>query len=145
MGSGRAARQSGVIPYRILAGEVEILLITNTGGSHWIVPKGNVETHLTPAQSAVKEAYEEAGIIGIVDSRVIGSFEYVKRGAPRIVDLFPMAVADVLKEWPEMASRDRRWVTAEEATFMLRHPHLDRCILDLCRWLADEMDAEAAA
>lgn len=142
MGSGRAARQSGVIPYRIRRGALEVLLVTNVGRSHWIVPKGNIESHLTPAESAAKEAYEEAGIIGVVETRSIGSFEYVKRAVARIVCLFPMAVADVLDEWPEMAHRSRTWTSVEMAAVLVRYPQLDRCILDLRGWLGDELHAE---
>ena len=86
-------RQSGVIPFRIEDGAIAVLLVTNSSGTRWLVPKGHVDAGLTPQQSAVKEAYEEAGIIGVVEGLPIGSTEYVKRARRHVVDLYPMEVA----------------------------------------------------
>ena len=55
---------SGVIPFRYLDGTLQILLITTKSGKKWITPKGNIEKNMTPQQSALKEAEEEAGIKG---------------------------------------------------------------------------------
>ncbi len=138
-------RQSGVIPYRIVDGEIEIMLITNSSRSAWLVPKGHVEPHLSAPASALKEAYEEAGVIGMVDPRPIGSFEYVKRAAVRIVHVYPMSVASVLPTWPEM-DRRRRWVPAEQAVDLVGYARLDRCIEALILELRRAMHrGEAAA
>ena len=56
--------QSAVIPYRLSKNGLEILLITSLKRKHWIVPKGYIEFNLTPFESAKKEAYEEAGVLG---------------------------------------------------------------------------------
>ena len=36
-------RQSGVIPYRVRKGNLEILLITSRRERRWIIPKGIIE------------------------------------------------------------------------------------------------------
>lgn len=137
-------RQSGVVPYRYTGEELEVLLITNSGGGRWLVPKGHIERDLTPRQSAIKEAYEEAGVIGTVDPHPLGSFCYVKRGVQRVVDLYAMAVAAALSAWPEMAVRRRAWTTPEHAAMLVRYPRLDQCILRLRDLMADSRSIEAA-
>ena len=64
--------QSSVIPYRIHEGRPEIMVISSRKGKHWIVPKGIVEPDLSPADSAAKEAFEEAGIAGKASGSSIG-------------------------------------------------------------------------
>jgi 8-oxo-dGTP pyrophosphatase MutT (NUDIX family) len=66
-------QQSGVIPYRRVQNQLEILLITSIRRGRWIIPKGLVEPHLSPAESACQEAWEEAGVVGQVDSKPLGS------------------------------------------------------------------------
>src|SRR5262249_32651877 len=56
--------QAGAIPYAIVDGEVRVLLVTSRGSGRWLIPKGNIDPGLTPAEAAAKEAYEEGGIRG---------------------------------------------------------------------------------
>ena len=141
----RVIRQSGVIPYRIRRGAIEVLLVTNSAGTRWLVPKGHVDAGLTPRQSAIKEAFEEAGIIGVPQELPIGSFEYVKRARRRVVDLYPMEVSTVLNSWPERSFRKRRWVPLPRAAHLVKHGRLARCMFRLRRYLLFEMAAGAAA
>lgn len=139
-----AIRQSGVIPYRIRKGAIEVLLVTNAGGTRWLVPKGHVDEGLSPQQSAVKEAFEEAGVIGVPESLPIGSFEYAKRARRCIVDLYPMEVATVLNSWPERGRRRRRWVPLEQAADLVRPGRLAQCLRRLRRYLQFGPAADAA-
>jgi 8-oxo-dGTP pyrophosphatase MutT (NUDIX family) len=103
-------KQSAVLAWR----EKRILLITTSKG-HWTIPKGVVEQDLTPAESAIQEAFEEGGIRGTVREPSIGSFEYEKWGGTCRVEVFEMAVIEVLERWPEDDVRRRKWATIEEA------------------------------
>jgi phosphohistidine phosphatase len=126
-------RQSAVIPYRPRSGGgVEILLITTRKRRRWIVPKGVVEPDLEPAESAVKEAFEEAGIRGSVAREPIGAFEYVKWGGTCRVSVFPMEVDEVLASWPE-DFRGREWMTPDRAADRVREPDLRELILTMAR------------
>jgi phosphohistidine phosphatase len=40
-------RQSGAIPYRRVDPGIEVLLITSSDGSRWIIPKGIIEPNPT--------------------------------------------------------------------------------------------------
>jgi 8-oxo-dGTP pyrophosphatase MutT (NUDIX family) len=108
-------RQSAVVPYRVDEDRVEILLITSRRGRRWIVPKGIVEHQLTAAESAAREAYEEAGVLGTVAPDPIGEYEYEKWGGVCAVTVFAMKVHTVLGEWPEAGTRERRWMPIREA------------------------------
>jgi 8-oxo-dGTP pyrophosphatase MutT (NUDIX family) len=144
MVAAEVVRQSGVVPYRYTGDGLQILLITSSSGGRWVVPKGQIEPGLTPLESAVKEAYEEAGIVGVTGSRPVGAYEYLKRGARRVCDLYPMSVAKMLAKWPEMG-RDRLWMPPHRAIERAAHPGLVRCIAALCNRLYQATPREAAA
>jgi len=103
--------QSAVLARR----EGKILLVSTASGN-WTIPKGVVERHLTPAQSAAQEAFEEGGIRGAVREPSVGSFEYEKWGGVCKVEVFEMDVTEVLDQWPENTVRERQWLTLEEAS-----------------------------
>lgn len=108
-------QQSGLIPLRVRDGEVEILLVTSSSGKRWIIPKGVVELDLSPADSAVKEAYEEAGVTGTVVAEAVGEYSYEKWGGVCTVTVFAYLVEKELKHWPEEGMRDRKWFTPAKA------------------------------
>ncbi len=113
-------RQSGVVPYRLAGDGIEVLLITPTGGEpsggrKWIFPKGTVEPHLESGESALKEAFEEAGAIGRLVGPSVGAYEYDKHGTPCEVEVFLMEVHEVLDDWEESDVRQRRWFKWEDA------------------------------
>ena len=57
--------QACVVPYRRKGKRLEICLVTSSAG-HWLFPKGFVSTVETIEETALREAYEEAGIRGCV-------------------------------------------------------------------------------
>ncbi len=112
-------RQSAVVPYRFRNGELEILLISSRKKKHWVIPKGIVEPELTPLDSAVKEAWEEAGVTGSVPANgSIGNYKYRKWGGTCRVQVFLLAVTEIVEDWPESGFRDRKWVKVHEAVKM---------------------------
>jgi len=117
-------RQSAVIPYRVVDGEVEVLLITSRRGRRWVIPKGVVELTLSPAESAMREAFEEAGAIGRVSDRAVGTFEYEKWGGICRVQVFLMKVDTLLDIWPEANERNRKWTRPGKAADVVREKGL---------------------
>ena len=116
----RFFKQSGVIPLL----DDRLVLITARKSDRWIIPKGYVERGLSPAESAAKEAYEEAGLIGKVHGDHIGEYRYRKFGKGFSVKVYPMYIETMLEEWDEMYLRQRRVVTPGEALNMLYHDEL---------------------
>jgi len=108
-------RQSAVVPYRFGSGGLEVLLITSRKRKRWVLPKGVVEPGMTPADSAEKEAFEEAGIEGRVDGRPLGAYQYRKWDGTCSVEVFAMRVTGESDDWPEADVRTREWLPLSEA------------------------------
>lgn len=106
--------QSAVIPYRWKDDVLQILLITNHSGKRWVLPKGLIEDHPNELESAVQEAFEEAGIQGDLDPVPIGHYQYKKWGGLCKVTIYNMKVEHILEEWPESFFRKRRWMDLDE-------------------------------
>lgn len=104
-------QQSGVIPYRFHNNSLQILLITNRKREHWIVPKGIIEADMSPQESAITEAWEEAGISGRIGEHRIGYYYYKKWGGTCQVEVYLFEVNRVFFDWPEAGMRDREWVS----------------------------------
>ena len=120
---GRVHIQFGALPFSMdTAGNPRLMLVTSRGSRDWIIPKGWPIRNLTPAATAAREAYEEAGLLGaIVDDRPIGAYRYTKRGgagraAALEVSVFLLAVERQLAKWPEKAERKTRWFDPAEAS-----------------------------
>ncbi len=79
--SGRL-QQVAALVYRRDMGALRILVITSRGTGRWIIPKGWPQVGRTLAETALCEAYEEAGIRGEVAPVPIGSFHYCKTDLP---------------------------------------------------------------
>ena len=116
--------QSGVIAYRWEDDEPEVLLITSTSRRHWVIPKGNVEVDLTAAESALQEAWEEAGIRGKILQPACGEYGYEKWGRRYRVEVFLMEVEKEVAHWPEDDVRKRRWFSFDEAVRRVEDPKL---------------------
>ena len=119
--------QYGALPFSITeAGAIRFMLVTTRGRRGWIIPKGWPIRDLTPAATAAREAYEEAGLVGtIIGDAPIGSFRYEKRSAraPAVheVSVFLFAVERQLRKWPEKSERQTRWFDPEEASALVAH------------------------
>lgn len=107
--------QSSTIPYRIIEGSLEILLITSIRKGRWIVPKGYVDYNLTGFESAKKEAYEEAGVLGSNETVELGSYKFEKESSTFVVKVYSMEVVEELEKFPEVNLRKRKWFPFEEA------------------------------
>ncbi|MEP0918765.1 NUDIX hydrolase [Leptolyngbya sp. DQ-M1] len=134
--------QSGVIPYRIQSGNIEVLLVTTTKRSsaknvdRWSIPKGWIEPFMSAADSAAKEAYEEAGVRGLVKTPAIGDYQRRKLGLPCRVEVFLMQVEVVLEDWAEAKVRKRRWFSVLQAIKKVQHPQLKRLLAQLPEMLS---------
>lgn len=114
---------SGVVPYRITpAGVCQVLVVRSTNGKSWVFPKGGVEPGLTKRQNALKETYEEAGVLGIPGEKV-GRYSYLKGGVMQDVHMYEMHVVEVLSEYPESNKRARKWVNLDSVADELIPDH----------------------
>jgi 8-oxo-dGTP pyrophosphatase MutT (NUDIX family) len=126
LGGNAVTRQAGAIPYTVLEGRAVFLIITSRRTGRWIFPKGGVIEGMTPWDSAAREAFEEAGIEGEIETAPIGTYRDSKTlGIRRLlieVDLYPLRLVRQLDDWPEMRNRNRHWVILPEARRLLSNP-----------------------
>jgi 8-oxo-dGTP pyrophosphatase MutT (NUDIX family) len=125
--------QYAALPFHLVEGGVEVLLITSRETRRWVVPKGWPMKNLSPSAAAAREAFEEAGIEGSVAEGAIGAFTYRKRlrdgtSVDLLVDVFPLQVTTERAQWPEKDQRERRWFRTDEAAEAVAEPELARLI-----------------
>ena len=112
---------------------MQVLLVTSRQTRRWIIPKGNVDYHMTAYQAAAQEALEEAGVVGEIGRQPLGVFRYAKLVAlgsavnAKVV-VFPLAVSRELDDWEEKDQRDRRWFPQLEAAEAVQEPELREII-----------------
>ena len=113
--------QYAALPYRPTGSSgTEVMLVTSRGRQRWIIPKGWPHSGRAPCDSAAREAFEEAGVLGLVGRRSLGLFRYKKRlkkGRVAVCDVhvFPLHVARQRPQWPEKNQREIKWVSVQEA------------------------------
>ena len=129
--------QYAALPFRRLEnGELQVMLITSRQTRRWVIPKGWPINRLKPPAVAAREAFEEAGLLGEVGRKAVASFHYRKQVAPDksrrcVVTVYPLRVRRELDEWPEMAERQREWVSPAEAALRVAEPGLAEFLLTL--------------
>jgi 8-oxo-dGTP pyrophosphatase MutT (NUDIX family) len=114
----------------------EVMLVTSLRRGRWIIPKGWPMKRRAPYASAALEALEEAGVVGQVGKRAIGSFSYEKRLKQGDVILckvhvFPLEVKRQQKSWPEKGKREVQWFSPSEAAERVQEPVLGDIIRSL--------------
>jgi 8-oxo-dGTP pyrophosphatase MutT (NUDIX family) len=112
--------QAAVVPLR--GGQV--CLVTSRGGKRWVVPKGCLEPGKTAGEIALQEAWEEAGLVGVLHPEPVGSYLYEKAGTICHVTVFLMQVTESAGEWPEQSFRRRSWLGLNQALTRLEDPGL---------------------
>lgn len=134
---GATLQQFGALPWRRnRSEEIEVLLITTRRTGRWILPRGWAVKAKTPAETAAREAFEEAGVIGSVDPQPVGEYSYVKMLADGsendcLVTLFSLQVRGTLVHWPEMDQRQRRWHGLDHACAAASDRQLARLLATL--------------
>jgi ADP-ribose pyrophosphatase YjhB (NUDIX family) len=116
--------QYGALPYRIRKRQLQCLLITTRKKGRWSLPKGWPIGHSTPSETAAIEAFEEAGVHGVVDPVRLGSLTRRRAKREKVIRIFPMRVTRQKKSWPEKQDRRRIWVGIAEAAALVRKDDL---------------------
>lgn len=123
-------QQAAAIAVRWKHDDLEVCLIRKMGSRNWGVPKGLVDPGDTHEETALKEAWEEAGISGRLIGKSLGTYQYDKWDATFEVTLYLMEVLEQHARWLEAGYRERRWTSFAEAASLLSehpvHPFLDR-------------------
>jgi 8-oxo-dGTP pyrophosphatase MutT (NUDIX family) len=113
---------------------LEILLVTSRETRRWVTPKGWPMKGRSDHAAAAVEAFEEAGVDGVIHDRALGAFSYDKvlkttEIRPVTAALYPLEVVVLREDWPEKHERERRWFTPAEAAEAVQEPELSALIL----------------
>jgi len=112
--------QAGVIPLH----EGRLCMVTSRSGRRWVFPKGVIDPGHTPGETALLEAWEEAGLVGTLAPEPLGTYGYEKCGRSYEVTVFLLDVVDIAVSWPEAHRRSRRWLHPTQAAMALHLPAL---------------------
>jgi 8-oxo-dGTP pyrophosphatase MutT (NUDIX family) len=111
-------KQSGAIVIRLGSKEPEVLLVTSKRNGNWIFPKGHIEKGETAETAALREAREEAGVVGKVIAPA-GVLEFGFFGVKIRVEYF---LAELTREsGPPEDGRKRIWCGLDEALARLSY------------------------
>jgi 8-oxo-dGTP pyrophosphatase MutT (NUDIX family) len=120
--ANRRIRQAGVIAIRRVGNAVDVCVTRRKDRDRWGIPKGMIDRGDSSQDTALNEAWEEAGLRGRLMTTV-GSYEYEKWGCSFVVTVYLMDVLVEANIWDEHRSRERAWLTFSEAMERLAdHP-----------------------
>lgn len=137
MKEGEHIRQLGAICRRAAEdGSTEVLLITTRETRRWSIPKGWTIKGLKPHETAEREAWEEAGVVGKAKKKALGCFSYVKmlksgRKVASIVQVHLVDTSGMDSNYPEKGQRDLEWLSPFEAASRVAEPELKQLLRSL--------------
>jgi 8-oxo-dGTP pyrophosphatase MutT (NUDIX family) len=102
--------------------------VTSSSGKRWVIPKGLIDPGKTAGEIALQEAWEEAGLVGMLHPEPVGSYLYAKYGGTCHVTVFLMQVAEAAEDWPERTLRQREWLSPAQAARQVDDPGLREMI-----------------
>ena len=107
-------KSCGVLPYRILDGQRQFLLVFESFSKCWSLPKGHMEAGETEAQTALRELLEETGLQARLDTSRCAAIEYpISKFARKQVVFFLGQVSGTPKVRPGEIEQFK-WVTAQQ-------------------------------
>lgn len=136
--------QYAALPYILVSGDLRICLITSRDTKRWVIPKGWPKAGLDPHELAAKEAVEEAGLIGEIETDPIGTYSYSKRlqflsSVTCRVTVFPLLVHTQRVHWREQRERTLAWMSPTEAAGSVLEPDLSRLLAALPDWVGQRV------
>ncbi|KNA22063.1 hypothetical protein SOVF_037470 [Spinacia oleracea] len=130
---------SGCIPYRFREGCedcecreedcLEVLMISSPNRHDLVFPKGGWENDESVHEAACREAFEEAGVKGNLNTTELGVWEFRSKSTQAISSLeggcrgymFALEVTEELDSWPEQENHARNWLNIRDAFRLCRY------------------------
>ncbi len=128
--------QVGALCWRLRPAGIEVLLVTSRETGRWVIPKGWPLDGATPETAALREAWEEAGVRGVA-AACLGLYTYDKvlrrdgrapGAVPCVVAVYPVAVSQRHRDFPEARQRRVKWFAAAGAAARVAEPALQALI-----------------
>ena len=136
-GQPEKREQVAALCYIETSGGKKVLLVTSRCSVRWIVPKVCPITGKNGADSALQEAWEEAGVSEAdVISEPLGQFGYDKgmpdgTSVPIETTVYLAHVQNLKKSYPEVDQRERAWFSPAEAANLVEAPELKALLREI--------------
>lgn len=119
-------------------GDLKILLVTSRDTGRWVMPKGWTMDGHKPWAAAEIEALEEAGATGYISKEIIGTYRYPKIMdggviVPCRVQVYPMIVEKLKRNWKERKERKRQWFSPKAAAKQVAEQDLSDLLMTLVK------------
>ncbi|HEY0212401.1 MAG TPA: NUDIX hydrolase [Paenirhodobacter sp.] len=127
--SGVEPIQFAALCLRRKAGQQQVLLITSRDTGRWILPKGWRMEDRSEGDTALTEAWEEAGVVGVLTGPSLGDYASQKmlldnQPMPCRVQVHPVHVNKLAARYPEKGQRRRKWFSTKKAAKLVAEPEL---------------------
>src|SRR5437763_15455697 len=83
-------RQAAAVPVQ----DGRVCMVTSSSGRRWVFPKGQIDPGHTPGEAALLEAWEEAGLVGVLGPDAVGAYVYEKLEREFHVLVYRMTVSE---------------------------------------------------
>lgn len=111
-GVDQTTTHAGGVVYRMKNDVVEYLLVRpKTNANEWLLPKGHIEQGESPAEAAVREVFEEAGVVAHIISR-IGSIHFRAKDENVVAEFYLMKYVE---QTSDKEDREVAWLSAKDA------------------------------
>ena len=121
---------------------LQVMLITSRETKRLVIPKGWRMRGRKDHRAAAIEARQEAGLVGRIHRKPVGSYSYWKRHSDRfdfcLVEVFLLEVTHRVADWREKGEREAAWYQADQAAALVDEPGLAAIIRDLPARLAQK-------
>jgi len=107
-------KSCGVLPFRVLNGKQEFLLVFESYSKCWSLPKGHIEMGETDIQTALRELMEETGLTAKLVTSRCASIEYPISSFARKEVVFYLGEVEGEPRVRDGEIERYKWVTAEE-------------------------------
>ena len=126
--------QAGAIVFRTDGPSPRVLLVrARRNPADWIFPKGHVESGESSAEAALREAREEAGVSGTVETLLKPVLTFRSGKDTIAVEYY---LVRLTADGPSPEGRDKQWLSVADAVEQIRFPDAKQ----LLKTAADEID-----
>lgn len=120
-------KSCGVLPYRIVDGQREYLIVFEQFSQCWSFPKGHMEAGETEIQTALRELIEETGLTAVLDTGKSAVIEYPISSIARKQVVFFLGEVSGTPRARQGEIEAFRWVKADELKYYLFPDTVDAC------------------